>query len=152
ISITDASGNSQTLYFGKAGGSSPALSVEMPPVPPSEAFDVRFIPDRLSELFSAGLRTVLEYPIGIQSANFPLKVSWTVNDGYTGYALTSAAGGTIALSGKGSAQLDTRWTAGTVLSVSPAQVPQSFALRQNYPNPFNPTTRIEFDVPAAASV
>jgi hypothetical protein len=31
-------------------------------------------------------------------------------------------------------------------------IPGAFALRQNYPNPFNPSTHIDYDLPAAASV
>jgi hypothetical protein len=41
---------------------------------------------------------------------------------------------------------------GPPVADAPADVPAAYALGQNYPNPFNPSTRIDFDLPAASQV
>jgi hypothetical protein len=41
---------------------------------------------------------------------------------------------------------------GTTHATEPEVVPEGYSLENNYPNPFNPQTRIQFSIPAAATV
>ena len=43
-------------------------------------------------------------------------------------------------------------TTGITAVEKTSEVPQQFQLQQNYPNPFNPTTKIEYQLPAAGHV
>ena len=43
-------------------------------------------------------------------------------------------------------------TGGAMVGIGSGVLPETFAVGQNYPNPFNPTTRIDFQVPAAGAV
>ena len=74
ITIGDATGRDQTLYFGSAPSTSfHADDYELPPQLPWQSFDVRFGSGGLVEVVSGGTR---EYPISVQSDTYPLTVHW----------------------------------------------------------------------------
>lgn len=152
ITITDAAGNSQTLYFGPAAKGIDQSAYQLPPLPPAEAFDVRFGSQRLIELYSGAAYRGSEYPIALQAAVQPLTVSWSIHTSDAVYKLNDGTGAVaVRMTGTGTVRVGSAPTRLT-LGVEPLQVPKSFGLYQNYPNPFNPSTTIAFDLPVSASV
>ncbi len=142
--VTDARGNSQTLYFGYQDNRINVDLYEMPPVPPAGGFDARFGTNRLVELFgeSAGAQ-----PIIISSNFYPVTIEWNViNTGQSQALLID--GNPISLRGKGTTQVTnpiSRISLSKDVSVN-STTPQAFTLYQNYPNPFNPSTEIRYDI------
>src|SRR3989442_4395189 len=51
LTISDASGSKQTLYFGTYASGINAARYELPPTPPAGLFDARFATQRMVELF-----------------------------------------------------------------------------------------------------
>jgi hypothetical protein len=159
LTISDASGGSQTLYFGVNSGQDESMFV-MPPAPPEGAFDARFEPARQSGsggsaegglMVKTHAEGEVEMPIAIQSAAYPLTVTWKVagtgvyelSDGSTQRQLTGE--GTLQITSSSVTRLVLKVTAGDIL-------PTEYALYQNYPNPFNPATNIKFALPLDSKV
>jgi hypothetical protein len=145
ITITDAEGNAQTLYYGVAPNFTGDLSFELPPLPPSGVFDVRFATQTFAEHLHE--ESEKEIPIMVSSAHYPLTVS---------SAMSRRMVASLLIDGNESLLHDRRTTRIVnpntqiilrVLSPAPAETPQEFFLSQNYPNPFNPSTVFEFQLP-----
>jgi hypothetical protein len=134
ISILDAAGSRQTLYFAADANDG---EFELPPVPPAGAFDARFASQKMVTGQTA--------EILLASAVYPLDVHWdiAVPGDYAlvinGKEIPLGSGGSSHVSSS-SAHLSLRVGAATAL-------PTEFALAQNYPNPFNPATRIAYAIP-----
>jgi hypothetical protein len=157
VSITDAAGNSQTLYFGADRSGKVAVAMyEMPPVAPEGIFDARFITQEggyMLQVHPAEVQKALHYSIAIRSAVYPLIVSWNVvSTGSQSYTLTDAVQGRLlgeqTVSGVGQMRIENAAVTRLELRVEGGSVlPSEFALYQNYPNPFNPTTSIKLALP-----
>jgi hypothetical protein len=151
ITITDASGAAQTLYFGR--GTLAGRSVdffELPPVGPQGVFDARFGSRRMVEI--VGPETA-ELPVDVQSTAGPLLVSWNIADGGTrAISLRTPAGETKKMSGTGMTRLASPAVGRLIIALDGEELPREFALSQNYPNPFNPATTINYALPADARV
>lgn len=78
IKISDSSGSSQTLYFGSTSQNISNNSLEMPAKAP--AFDARYSSDRVAEIIPSRLDGALIYNISITSTNYPISLSWTVQN------------------------------------------------------------------------
>ncbi|HYQ85943.1 MAG TPA: T9SS type A sorting domain-containing protein [Bacteroidota bacterium] len=152
LTIKDAAGNSQTLYFGGQTATVDANAYQLPPLPPAEAFDIRFSGQGLVQFHPASMQHGAEYLITLQSAAAPLTVSWSIHSGNAAYSLKDRSGAvSAAMSGNGSMRIASA-PGQLVLSAQPGQLPKEFALHQNYPNPFNPSTTVGFELPVAADV
>lgn len=163
LTIRDMLDNQKVLYF-TSGDSSAFRTInrdlfDLPPLPPQGLFDVRFINNRFMNLFMKDLENQ-SIDILLQSEQFPLKISWIVDDSDSGRYILTDHGGSKAselklLKGNGSITIDNPSLQRLTLIFNgkgSPNLPTKYSLRQNYPNPFNPTAIIEFDVPEEALV
>lgn len=144
LTIRDGSGRSGTLYFTDSQQKIDASRFELPPVPPSGIFDIRFATQRFVETLSTGQGV----PILIQSDTDPLVLSWNITENSGPYFIQTAEGASIPLTASGSMPLD-RATFGLSLDKGITHTddrPIAFSLEQNYPNPFNPSTLIRYSL------
>lgn len=157
--IYDAAGRTQTLYLSDESSLQKALSFyEMPPVPPSGAFDARFSSQRFLEAYPSNLTkgTKYEYPISIQAAAYPVAVRWEISSPLSGgrkMVLATADGKSMVIEGSGATMLTADAAKGVVVKLSDdVNLPSTYALSQNYPNPFNPVTHMTVDVAGTSEV
>jgi hypothetical protein len=155
LTITDATGHSQTLLVGR-GTPATAAWYELPPAGPEGVFDVRFESQRMMEVLDPSARAARDFPVTLRSAVAPVTVSWDVRSDAAHLALRDGVNGTFLparkLEGTGSVVLSQAALTRLVLSASPDGVPATFALEQNYPNPFNPSTRVAYALAEPSAV
>jgi hypothetical protein len=156
VTITDANGNSQTLYFGAdANNEVPVAMYDMPPAAPAGAFDARFESadgGTMAKTHAAKVDDATEFVIDVQSTAYPLTVTWNVSGGTAAYQLGDGNGGKAfaarEMVGEGSIKVTNSGVSRlTIKLIGNGQLPTEFALNQNYPNPFNPTTNIRYALP-----
>lgn len=138
--ITDNAGNNQTLYLSPQS----INGYDLPPIPPSPIFDVRFATDRYTESIANGSQEISinsgEYPVALKA----IGTDFTIKDVVSGrlFNRTVRNGETAIITNPAIKKL----------KISSIVAPKEFALYQNYPNPFNPSTTINFQVPVTAQV
>ena len=136
ITITDASGKSYTLY--SVNGEVNLDQYQMPPLPPTGMFDVRYSSNRKAEDLKEGNQTIemrgLVYPVTVRVEKMGIKL-----EDETGKLLSERikSGEEVVISN----------SAVSKLKVTSDIIPEVYSLDQNYPNPFNPSTKIEFSIP-----
>ncbi|BDQ02176.1 choice-of-anchor J domain-containing protein [Ignavibacterium sp.] len=140
IIITDNAGKSYTLYVaqGKQAQKTSLDLFELPPVPFTDMFDVRYTSGRFVEDLGSAMKTIqmqgVEYPVRVRVEGMMLRIT-----DETGKAINERvkSGEEITIS---NSQI-------SKLNVMSDIIPDKYSLEQNYPNPFNPTTTIEFSLP-----
>jgi protocatechuate 3,4-dioxygenase beta subunit len=156
MTIRDAAGNSQVLYFGDKSSVDQSKSYEMPPTGPDGSFDVRFASQKYAALHSSSLTSPVVFPVQIRSAAAgSLTISWSVRNSSVRYNLADVNGKLLTsspMTGSSSMKVASSTLTGLQLIASASGLPKEYALHQNYPNPFNPSTTIAFDLPATAVV
>ncbi len=117
---------------------------ELPPAPPANVFDIRFIDNTFVDGFDKE-----EYVIQLNGVKYPLLISFNglerrvkVYDATTEEILSETTNGRILIN----------FVRGNMLKIRLESTPAGFALEQNYPNPFNPMTNIKFSLPDDARV
>ncbi|RCK73120.1 MAG: Cell surface protein [Ignavibacteriae bacterium] len=154
ITITDADGNSQTLYFGNnAWNKLPVEYLELPPSAPAGTFDVRFSSQRIAELHPENIQNNCSYPITISSAVYPITVSWDIKKigNYT-YVIFDGTRD-VTLKNSGSIKITNNENGILKLKVNSTEIiPKEYSLGKNYPNPFNPTTSFNVEIPVESKL
>jgi Tol biopolymer transport system component len=157
LTIADAGGHKQMLYFGNTPDKEFSLDrYAIPPLPPEEMFDVRFASQRMLEVYPGELKGRADFPISVRAGVPPYSVSWQINNsGGARYSVefsgTNKSFNSKILNDKGTIVVQdlSRFT----LSVENGKhIPTDFAIREGYPNPFNPISTIEFDLPTSGNV
>jgi hypothetical protein len=143
ITVTDAAGNSYTLYAVKGdspnGGAGVDLNqYELPPLPPAGLFDVRFGSGRVAEDINNNMQSIemrgITYPVKIKVENVDIN-------------LTDVTGKQMNTNIKAGEEITINSSNIDKVMVTALLIPDKYSLEQNYPNPFNPGTTIGFSLP-----
>jgi hypothetical protein len=157
LTITDADGNGQSLFFVQdPEGKIQLRDYQMPPMTPVNNFSLRYASGRILETYPATITNGKTFPIDVAISHGPLKISWNIDtkEGKQ-YLLSDGMNGkifkAIELKGAGTVSGIKSGIRSLMLQVNGGQdLPREFSLGRNYPNPFNPTTRFVVGLPQTA--
>ncbi|MDP2208774.1 MAG: fibronectin type III domain-containing protein [Bacteroidota bacterium] len=151
LKFTDRGGKQQVLYF-MDEVNLPLDKFELPPIPPTDAFDIRFESGRTAALINDHKK----HRILLQTSSLPLQLEWEITDNVI-YRIADRQGnfdyelkgtGSISINDELLKSISLERLAGTAQSGEIT----NYALKQNYPNPFNPSTMITYQIPSGSFV
>jgi hypothetical protein len=150
LDVSDQEGYNGILFIDtpKIAGNN-AKSGELPPMPPTGIFDLRFGSNRNCEMISNGMAN--EFPVLVTTEQFPVTVNWKNNDQSTNFFLKIDAD-SILLDGEGTIQIPGNGSEISIVAKPSGENIREYSLDQNYPNPFNPQTVITYYLPVRAQI
>ena len=144
ITISDANGGISLIYFGEKSQLKHSVDwYEAPPLPPTGVFDARYKSGRFLEAFGDKVK---DFPLLIKDAQYPLKVTWDIQENAKAISLV-VDNKEIRMSGNGSTTLSQEVEHIVIRAGGESILPSTYALEQNYPNPFNPSCVIRYSLP-----
>ncbi len=151
LKFIDRGGKQQVLYFTDKVNL-PLDKFELPPIPPTDAFDIRFESGHSAALINDHKK----HRILLQTSSLPLQLEWEITDNMI-YRITDRQGnfdyelkgnGSISINDELLKSISLERLAGAAQSVEIT----TYALKQNYPNPFNPSTTITYQIASGSFV
>ncbi|HZV12286.1 MAG TPA: T9SS type A sorting domain-containing protein, partial [Candidatus Kapabacteria bacterium] len=155
LTVRDNAAREANVYFGSTTKQMNLNDYNMPPVPPSPSFDVRFATNRSVESNVTSSGSILrfqtsDYPVVLASNN--VKGNYEVTD-LNGNVLGEIVGGQsneITITNRNIHAVNI--LAKPATASASLDVPTSESLTQNYPNPFNAATEFFYSVPTSEDV
>jgi hypothetical protein len=132
--FNDGNGNEATLYLSRNALKG---NYELPPIPPSQVFDVRFSDNSFVKSIYDG-----SFDVDIQGSSSYLNITLENIEGNV--KIYEATTGKLIDESIGKDFISLKGENLSKLRIEVQNVPVEFHLFQNYPNPFNPTTTITF--------
>jgi hypothetical protein len=154
LTVRDNAQREAEVNFGSSTKQMDLSNYNMPPVPPSPAFDVRFATNRSVESNVTSNGSVLrfqtsDYPVVLACDNAKGNYEVTDLSGHVLGEIVSGQSNEITITNRNIHAVNILAKTTTSASVD---VPSTEALSQNYPNPFNMTTEFFYSVPTSENV